>query len=313
MNDELNHTPPEIIPTRKDSDYIKGIASPIPYIINYDNGDSSKYFSPYTSQRYGNFDTSCCWDYSGIAVVQAELNYLKQTNQLSQEAVNWYQTNGYLDANGLFKLSPRFIGIVSGITDNGSDPWRFCELTASYGFLPLSDLDYSIAQANQFSTDELFDKDYFNPQVIMPAMYAKALKALSFVNFQYEYLSKIYTTMPPMQDIKASLCQSPLLVSIPIPNPPQLWNTTLVPAQPNNKTLSHCVALARVNPDGTYLIHDNYNPEWKTLSADYYIGEFINIVITPKVTPTAPYVPPPLVQPWYVVQWQAVLSWFAGR
>lgn len=310
---ELNYQPREIVSIRKSTDFIKGLSSPIPYIINYLDGDSSKYFSSYTPQRYGQFDTSCCWDYSGIAIVQAELNYLKQTGQLSQEAVNWYQSNSYLDANGFFRLSPRFIGIVSGIEDNGSDPWRFCELTAKYGFLPLSDLNYSVEQTNQFQTQEQFDKDYFNPQVIMPAMYAKALKALSFVNFQYEYLSKIGTAMPPMQDIKAALCQSPLLVSIPIPNPTFLWNISIVQAQSGNNSLVHCVALANVNSDLTFKVHDNYNPEWKILSSGYYIGEVINIVITPKIIAPANPVPLPIQQPWWTQIWTNVFAFFSKQ
>lgn len=297
--------PTQIKTEHSSKDYVKGLASPIPYVIRVPSGGWAPYYSSLVEQRYGAWDTDCCWDYSGAAIVEAQLNYLKREGQMTPETITWFQTNGYIDTSGNFKISRRYSAILSGVEDTGNDPWNFCVITDNNGILPLSDLDYTTEQAALMTTQEAFDADYFNPDAITPAMRQKALKARTMINFQYEYLNRLATPAVPRQDLNAALLQSPQLVSIPVPQPESLWNTPIVAAQQGNTLLRHCVGIVGTNADLTYPIHDNYNPEWKALSADYYIGEAINIVITP-VTSAAPVQVP---QPWYNIIWTNVLNW----
>ena len=309
MEPILEHQPKEIRTSHAASDYLKGVSSPIPYVIRITDGNWHNYFSPLTPQRYGMWDTDCCWEFSTAAIIEAQLNYLKQTGQLSASAIAWYQANGYIDANGLFRVSRRFIAILSDVEDNGNDPWNACLLTSKYGILPSSDLEYTNAQSATHNNQASFDADYFNPTAITFAMRQKALQAMQFINFQYEYLNKYNTPEVPRQDLVAAQYQSPLLISIPIPQPETLWNVPVVASQPQNLTLRHVVAVAGINQDGTWPIHDNYVPEWKTLSADYYIGEAIVIVITAQSPAAVISIP----QPWWRIIWTNVFAWLNSQ
>lgn len=283
--------------------------NPIPYVIRIINGIWKSWFSPYTQQKYFLWDTDDCWDDTACSQLQAQLNYLKGTGQLSPQAINWYQTNGYLDSTGCFKISPRFIGILSGRKDQGYDGYLFCQLVAGegyeYGFLPLSDLDYSDFQASQWINQAEFVADYFNPSAITPAMKAKARQALSWVNIQYQRIGKIGEKVD-WQVLVAAQCQAPLMLGIPIPTPPESWNTVNVPMTTNTGD-SHFVAVENFNDDKSISIHDNYNPPDKILPPGYPIEEVVQMVVTAK-TQAAPVL---VIQPWYNVIWQAVLNYFS--
>jgi hypothetical protein len=296
----------EIKIVRSPKDYVKG-TSVIPYFVNFPNGDSSQYFSPFTPQRYGLWDSDDCWDDSSCAVVQAELNYLMATGQLSPQAISWYTANGYI-VNGQFKISFRYLAILSGARDNGNDPINFCKLFSQYGFIPLSDLDFSDGESDQYPTQQAFDNDFFNGSIITPAMQAKGIQALSFINFQYQFLEKYGGTEPSIPVVQAALCQYPVVITIPVPQPETLWNSPIVPVQAGNTILRHAVALSSINSDNSYKIHDNYAPEWKTLATGYYIGEVIQIVITSVIGAA----PNPNPQQWWNILWQQVFNFLAG-
>lgn len=250
---------------KKVSEKVKGwFAVPVPYEVNNPKADWSPYFVTYENQKWGQWDSDDCWCLSGINNLQAQLNLLKP--QFSSEATNFFTTNGYLDVNGNFCLSERFIEILSGVADNGNSQMAVWTLIQKYGCIPRTALTYTLAQAQADANETLFEKDYYNPAYITPAMEQLGLQFLEYVSVDTQWIGDGKTT-PPLQVLRAALAQAPLQIGIPV-NVSQ-WNNSYVPYD-GSKVVKHAINMLSTNPTG-YVCYDQYQPDIKTLAPDYYI------------------------------------------
>ena len=101
---------------------VKGFfASPIKYEVRVLDGNWSPYFGHYQNQKWGNFDSSSCWALSGINCFEDQLEWLWKNGMFSQDSKNFFTQNGYIDSDGDFSLSERFIEILSKVQDNGNN------------------------------------------------------------------------------------------------------------------------------------------------------------------------------------------------
>lgn len=262
---------------RDPKDYIRGISSNIEPIINVQDGNWTQWLPTNEPQKY-KFDTNECTQLSAINICETQMNWLKFEEKFSQEALDWFTENGYFDSNGSFAFSERFAGIMSSTSINGNNIKAFWDTVRKVGLLPRTDLYYTIEQSNKFQTQEDMCKDYYNPAVITQAMKDKALKSLSYINVQYEWISED-TFQTSVAQIIEALKQAPVHIGVPVclPN----WNLPNVPFC-SSRTPAHCIELYDENSSGFWLIRDHYYPYNKALSKDYYIPQAILGVISVK-------------------------------
>jgi len=285
---------------RQSTDFVKGITSTIPYLVRNATGDWRPYLPTYRQQKYGSWETNDCWCLAGINDIATQCNFLKAMGNFPQASLDWFKANGYFDETGSFAFSERFIAIISGVRDEGNDQIELWRLARLNGLLPRADLTYTVAQAAQFGSQEAFAADYFNPAAIKPAMRQKALDCLKYLNIAYEWVGK-EGTMPPVTQMRATALHSPLQIGIPVCM--ETYNSGNV--QYCGETMpGHSVLNSFIETNGIYDIRDQYHPEDKTLSADYFIPMVTHGVITPILPP--PYVPPTTAIPYPTSVWTQV-------
>ncbi len=251
--------------------FVKGIFSPsIPYEVRVLNGDWSPYFGKYENQKWGLWDSESCWCLSSVNSFEDQMEWLWKNNMFSQEAKDFFTSNGYIDSDGDFSLSEMFHEILDGNYINGGTPEEAWQSFENNGMIPRSMLNYSAQRASKCASQSEFVQDYFNPQQVTQAMRDLGQKFLKYVNIQFQNIGTPWYTPSPVL-IQAALKQAPLNIGIscPIKNV-YLWNNPFVQYD-GGKTPQHEVELYALNPDGSYKIFDQYLPNEKTLSSDYYI------------------------------------------
>lgn len=253
-------------PVQTATDYVRGASSKIIPTIRQFNGDWSLWLPMYEPQKF-KFDTNECSQLSGINNVELQCNFLKGKGLFSQEALNWFQNNGYFDESGSFAFSERFTAILSGTSILGGSQWTFWQTISKNGLLPRKDLNYSIQQSNQFTIQADMCADYYNPSVITFEMRQKALQSLQWLQIQYEWIGNVPNATTPVADVVEALNQAPLHVGVPICSV-ATWNSGVVTFCGLNDPM-HAITLYGRNADGTWNIRDHYHPENKILSANY--------------------------------------------
>lgn len=287
---------------------VKGIFQrPIQFVVNVIDGNWSPYFGKYQNQKWGIWDSDSCWALSAINSAEDQIEWLWKNNQFSEEAKKFFTDNGYIDGDGDFSLSERFTEILGQQRDDGSNSEMAWTLMQKYGCIPRSMLDYSAEQANKWGSREAFNNDYFNMSAVTPAMKALGVKFRQYVNIAYQKIGKGWTT-PDLQILRKALQQAPINIGIPVPRPQTLWNSTFIKYD-GGKTTDHEVEMYAIDQNGNYLIFDQYLPNLKVLSANYYLPLCTQGIL--YATPAASTSP--------VVQdiqsnsiWTAIMNWFNG-
>jgi len=284
------------------SSQVRGLFAPaIEYEIRNTTGDWSKYFGQWEGQRKDWFDTSCCWAYAGNENLEDQLEFLMKTGRFSYEDLEWFNKNGYIDEDGDFYLSRRFIPIISGRRDNGNDEAEFWRLTRSYGAIPSKLLPYTTIE------------EYFDESKVTNEMYALGLEFLKRVDIQYKELGTRFKAKD-IHAFKTALFQSELQIGIPVPvvdtwtnwNKPKVkWDGT--------KIAAHSVCLYKyddvTDPEYPFYIYDQYNPMLKQLSKDYYVP----IATWPVVNPKSPVMSNPVSQLTLGARiWRAIYEYLFG-
>jgi hypothetical protein len=288
---------------------VKGIFSmPIKYEVRVPDGDWTPYFGKYQNQRWGLWDSNSCWCLSAINCAEDQLEWLYKNGMFTQEAKEFFIKEGYIDEDGDFSLSERYIEILSGVHDNGNNQMEAWRLMQDFGCIPRKDLTYTVERANKFAQKLLFNADYFNMAEITEEMTTKAKKFKSYVSIARQWIGDAYRT-PDAQIIKAALKQAPLQIGVPVPNPSYLWNNEKV-VYAGEKTVDHAIELYKFDDTtGEYCIFDQYIPNLKRLSKNYYI---------PFITQGILYAIPqaiknPIPQDEKLNSfWGAVMDWFNG-
>ncbi len=299
---------------RKASTVVKGIfGKSIPYEVRVSDGNWSAFFGKYMNQRWGVFDTDSCWCLGG-AVNEAEdqLEWLWKQGMFSAEARAFFTNNGYIDSDGDFSLSERFLEIKGGNRQQGGTSEEAWQLIESWGCIPRSMLTYTDAQVQKLGNNiQAVSKDYFNPAAVTPAMEALGRQFKKYVAVNDQRIGKLWIT-PDKEVLRAALRQGPLAIGVPIPYAGSvcLWNQAWVRYN-GARSMDHEVELYAIDSMGQYLIFDQYEPHLKILSADYYIPSVVQGVLN-AVTPVAVSIVP---QPSSYLQafWTAVNDFWNGR
>jgi hypothetical protein len=281
----------------KFSSTLMGILSPsIPYEVRNPSGTWQDYFGTYESQKHDDLDSNCCWAFAGNECLEDQLEFLWKKGQLSMDTMDWFKKNGYIDSDGDFYLSRRFIPIMSGVKRNGNDEAEFWWLTEKYGAIPNALLPYT-------SNDEYFDASKITPQMI--GMGKEFLRRITVVH--QDIGARFFRK--DVQLLQSALFQAELQIGIPVPQDGS-WNETKV--RWNGVTQAqHSVALYKVDPisdpEFPYYIYDQYMPYLKQLSKDYFITICTQGVVSPKITVVPSLVPQTTLG---ARMWRAVWEFF---
>lgn len=253
------------------------------------DGDSSPYFGNFESQKYGNWDSESCWDYSAIEIFETRLEMLWKLNLLSQADKDWLGTNGYVDEDGDIYLSRRWIATISGVKQNGNYTINFWNLAKGIGLIPNKILPFT-------TTD-----DFFNPACLTNEMYALAEQFTKRFTIEAQEVTGGFVK-DIAQDLSKYLKEGSVQLSIPMPYNAFDWNNVLINYPVGNTQTQHAVECYKFDPTSQYpvFIYDTYNPHLKQLSADYLIPRYNRVHIFPVNPPRPPVVPvetPKPVQP----------------
>lgn len=299
---------------QKSRNLLKGLF-PIPYEIRVESGDWNypiSYFGKYENQRWGYYDSNSCWCVSSINCIEDQLEWLWKNNKFSKEAKDFFTGYGFIDKDGDFSLSERFIEILSGVKDGGNSQDEAWRLIKKYGLIPRSYLTYTEDKARSFSSQDDFRIDYFGKSNITQGMLDLAKEFLAHVNIDYQQIGKTWTT-PNTNALRDALRQSPLQIGIPVPYD---WNQVEVKWD-GSYNAEHAVELYAITNDGKYKIFDQYQPALKVLSADYYIPIVTQgvvtvknpIIVTPIITTETPVIQETLLDK----VWKAVRKWIEAH
>ena len=284
------------------------IMSPIQYVVNVPTSNWSAYFGSYQNQKWGWWDSDSCWALSGINCFEDYLTMLRANGRFSDEAIKFFTDNGYIDSDGDFSLSERFIEIMSTVKDDGNNQMEAGILAQKFGLIPRSMLGYTQAQAYAQVSRASFDADYFNQDAVSTDMLTLGQKFLEYVNISRQWIGTNFET-PSNQVLIAALAQAPLQIGVPVPADISAWNDTVVKWD-GSTVVAHAVELYAVNADGTYAIYDQYEPHLKTLSADYplyLVSQYILDPIAPAVSNPVPQPAPQVVS-----LWTSIFNFFNG-
>lgn len=283
------------------------LMTPIKYEVRVPTANWSPWFGDYQKQKWGTYDSDSCWALSAINCFEDQLEWLYKNGMFSTEAKNFFSINGYLDEDGDFSLSERFLEILSGVRNGGNDQMQAGILAQKYGCIPRSLLNYSDEKANSFDTNQEFLDDYFNHDDVTVRMLQLGQQFLKYVNISRQYIGSLWQT--PNRDILiAAIKQTPPQIGIPIEDPNE-WNTGNVPYKGTRTVADHAVELYAIDTDGSYLIFDQYEPHLKRLAPNYYIP----IVTQYILNAVNPVIVNPIPQPQGYTNdtfWSSVMNWF---
>lgn len=293
-------------------DKVKGLFSNSPaYTPLLESGDSSPYFGTYETQKYGKYDTSCCWDFAASELLETRLEMLSKMSLIPTDTLKWLNDSGYIDITGDFYLSRRWIAILSAVQNAGNEEIHFWDIAgkAGAGVIPNKMLPYSQADAfDEYSQDD-FNNEYFDPQVITKDMelmgieFAKRFK-LEAVSMTGGYFKDISVKL------QTYLKEGSMQIGIPVPQDGS-WNQEKVKFT-NRFVADHSVELYKFDPTSDYpfYIYDTYEPHLKRLSQDYYVPVITRVVVTPISIPAKVPISP-LVSNWSKF-WYNIYAWIKG-
>ena len=260
---------------------LKGLfTTPIPYEARLAEGDKwSNYFGNYVGQRYGRWDTSCCWAYAAVGKAETQLEWLWKNNKFSDDTKRWFKDNGYIDEDGDFYLSRRWAAILAGSFNNGNDNQEFWRLASTAGLIPYTMLPFEVKDGVFYYNQAEFNKDFFNKDLITKEMEELGKEFLKRVHIDYQELGKRWTVRQPSL-LQSALRQSPLQIGVPVPL--YGWNQEKVDWD-GQKQPAHSIELYEYDEtsDYPYMIYDSYEPHLKRLSRDYVIPLITQAVLTP--------------------------------
>ena len=246
-----------IIVQPKPSDYVLGANSPIQG--NQYIADWSLFLPNPENQFNSKFDFLICTTMSAIHSLEAQLNVLLLTNQLSDEAFNFFRENKYI-VNGKFDLSARFNAKLNGTgIAKGNDQITVGQCFRRDGFIPDSLWPMTISM----TWDEYYTEI---PQSIKDI----GQKAKWFIEQQYQWTLK--------DSIPIALKTAPVQIATAVcPG----WNSGQMVNKCTNKPIQHASLVYGMNGD-IYLNLDQYSPYKQTLSPDYDLPYNVQYVLTVK-------------------------------
>jgi hypothetical protein len=224
-------------------------------------------------QKIKNLETDACVPFSAVQSIETQINWFIKTGTLPAFHLQQLTTLGFIEANGLFHASERFIAKLDGTNANGTAmaaPW---DAIRKYGLVPFSDwpFDETITTWEQFYAAI--------PQTLLD----KGKQFLLLFSLQYEWIVNGGSKGTDVQDIKTHLQHAPLCIGVPVCEP---WDQEQPPTcsltQPAHSTMIYTL-------DTLTHFLDHYVPFLKQFDLSYFIPYVLKGVV--NIVPAAPALP----------------------
>lgn len=247
-----------LIAPPKPTDYVVGGVTSIKIdrvVTNW-----STYLPSVESQRNKVTDFLDCLTMSGGHKIEMQLNYLMSTNQMWDEALNFFRNNGFIK-DGLFSISKRFNAKMNG-TDllHGNYANAVAENYRVTGFVP---------ESLWPTTDAMTWDEFYSP--IPESVIDMAKKSLWFIQMQYQWVDK--------KNIPEQLKGSPIQPSAEVCAG---WDSGQVVQKCSGQPLAHATVIYGQDELGNYLDLDHYPPYLQRLSSDYELPLNVQYYLTLK-------------------------------
>jgi len=259
----------------RETDFIAGSSSITP--LNHPTGNWFNSLPSDERQSGVYFDSMGCVSYSAINVIETQINWMVQTNQIPAATLKTMQDLGYFK-DGVVNFSDRAIAKLSGTTRVGNYLVAVWDAIRKNGLIPESEWTFNPTQRTPaFDWD-----DYYAP--IPQALLDKGKKFLDLFDVSYEWLLAGGQVTPKF--MKEWLKGGPIqIASATCPG----WSTGNVPAC--SLATNHATMIYGVDDSG-YKLFDHYEPFNKTLALDYKIPYAMRAVVSVKSS-----IPPAVIDP----------------
>lgn len=212
--------------------------------------DWTSYRTENDPQSDPQFDSMGCLSFSAVHCLEMQLNRLLVN--LSADQINYLKNNGYINQEGKFEASERYIACVSGTTPSGNEASRVWQAIKTCGLVPLCDLP--------------FDQSMTRDEFYAPVSYDLIQKGKEFLKrFKIDFDIVEWDITDPKQlepqFVQYCLKDCPLQITIPIPS-------------------HHAVVLAG-DTNNSYQIYDQYFPFEYSIKYTYPINSVTKSSVTP--------------------------------
>jgi hypothetical protein len=116
------------------------IGADIPYEVVNASGDWTNFLPQPETQTGINGDKFCCVTEAFVHILETQMNYAKDTGKFTDEQIAEMQTLNYINGNGSFEFSVRFLATLDGTTHSGNDGSTVYEKFLNYGII--GNVDY---------------------------------------------------------------------------------------------------------------------------------------------------------------------------
>lgn len=248
-----------LIGTHRPTDYLLGVNSNIPIARSVPNW--SAYIPDNENQRNTIIDFLDCTTMSMIHCIEFQVNYLYQTNQLSDECLNFLKDNLYIQ-NGKVKFSSRYSAKMNG-TDVTMGQYQNTagDHVRVDGLLP----DSSLGLTNSMTWAEYYAS-------ISPDNITLAKKMLWFFNIQYQWLQDA-------TEMASALALAPLQVATQVCPGWDSGNTVLMCS---GLPIQHCTTIYGHDSTLLWLDFDDYAPWEQKLAEDYEFPSTMQFIVYEK-------------------------------
>lgn len=202
------------------------------------------------------FETDCT-TWSMLHCVETQVNYLYATGQLSTEAIQYFNSAGYI-VNGKFKCSDLFNAILNGTSLTGNYQNTVQLSVLAVGLLPWNDLPLPAGEDwNQYMSTPITQEMKIKAQQIFKYLTITA-------KWVYGPVTREILSVAPVQ-LAIRLCQG-YSTDNPVP--------ACTDAPPQHVIMQYGL-------DGGIQIFDTILPFQKTLAADYGNFGVMQYIVTP--------------------------------
>lgn len=222
--------------------------------------DWSIYLPIFESQRNTVTDFLDCVTFSAGHCIEMQLNYLMATNQLSDEALNFFHNNNYI-VDGVFHISKRFNAKMNG-TDISKGQYlniagdRF----RSDGFIP----DSMWSETPEMTWDQYYASI---PQNLIDL----GKKALWFISIQYQAV--------PSEDVTTSLPATPIQCATEVCAG---WDSGQKVQKCSGQPIQHATVIYAQDGSMNWKDLDQYPPYIQVLAAEYELPLNQQYIVTAK-------------------------------
>jgi len=270
-----------VIAWPRETDYIKGINSPIVFKAVTD-GDWRPYEKFFERQKF-TWETDGCVVFTDQESFDAQVERQIQAGEIDAPTLEFFNQMGFMDTNSLdgkahFHSSVRFIQVMTGNGRNGNPLQTPADVMREYGILPWTDLlfDASITLDEYFAPipQNLLDK---------AAMILKTLGGADRLLDSHWINAGGETNTSAMDEARK---QAPLTIAIFAEAPS--WNAVNPPIPTPTLTGNHAVLNDWSDANGEWCL-DHYPPFEKELLTGYPIHYVYQLVVNPlSIVPVLP-------------------------